>query len=459
MRRHYLRSAVIAIALLVGALALVLGVALSAGPGKAGAADPPSPFANVDNVIVFIGDGMGPNHVEVGRRLDALAGDTFTIDAIDWDGEGTLDTSSIDGITDSAAAATALATGQETWNDWVSRGPNASNMVVDFETALEVAERAQKATGLITDLELSDATPAAFAAHADSRDYADEITMEMAAQDIEFLASGGWSESSILFDLGYPQPDVTVTSLSQLSPYLAGTTAWPDKMYGIFGKTTLAYNIDREEEGVVKKQPTLPQLTHAAIDVLSKDEDGFFVMIEGGSNDWGGHSRDAAWVGAEIRELDQAVEWAYDWAKARTDTLIIVEADHETGGLVVNGDPKYALIAKQKASTEWMWGLIKRNPTAATVKSVLAKYTAISSQLTSADVTKILTNKEMGISDVLAKYYHVGWGWSGTDEGDHTATQVPVMAWGPGASAFDVSTWTTPDNEGSGDLLLDAVSH
>ena len=84
-------------------------------------------------------------------------------------------------------------------------------------------------------------------------------------------------------------------------------------------------------------------------------------MIENGSNDWGGHSRDSAWVGAEIRELDQAVKLAYDWAKARpSDTLIIVEADHETGGLVVGPRrPDYALIAKQTASTEWMWGLIR----------------------------------------------------------------------------------------------------
>ncbi len=109
-------------------------------------------------------------------------------------------------------------------------------------------------------------------------------------------------------------------------------------MYGIFGKTTLAYTIDREEEGVLKTQPTLPQLTQAAIGVLNQDPDGFFVMIEDGSNDWGGHSRDAAWVGAEIRELDQAVKLAYDWAKEKAaagQTLIILEADHETGGLIV----------------------------------------------------------------------------------------------------------------------------
>jgi alkaline phosphatase len=245
-----------------------------------------------------------------------------------------------------------------------------------------------------------------------------------------------------------------VTTLSQLDPYLKGTTPWPAKMYGIFGKTTLAYTIDREEEGVLKKQPTLPQLTQAAIGILSKDQDGFFVMIEGGANDWGGHSRDAAWVGAEIRELDQAVKLAYDWAKARPeqDTLIILEADHETGGLIVGPSTKYSLLAKQKASTEWMWGLIKAGKM--TIARTLSTYAGFTP--TTAEQALIAKNKEMGISDVLAARFGVTWGWSGTDEGDHTATPVPVMAWGPGSASFAIPG---SDNEVSGRLLLDAVNH
>jgi alkaline phosphatase len=449
MRRHYLRSSILAVVLVLCATALVLGVAFSAGPGKAAAGESPSPFADVDNVILFIGDGMGLNHQEVGRQLSALSGATFNIDTIPWGGEGMLDTSSLDGITDSAAGGTALATGQETWNGWVSMGPGVDGDETIFPTALEIAEDTGKATGLVTDLELSDATPAVFAAHVPDRDLGEEITTQMAAQGIEFLASGGWSESYIL---GTPD----ITSLSQLKPYLDGG-GWPDKMYAIFGKTTLAYTIDREEEGVLKKQPTLPQLTQAAIGVLGKDPDGFFVMIEGGSNDWGGHSRDAAWVGAEIRELDQAVKLAYDWALAEKtasgeDTLIILEADHETGGLIVGPSTKYSLLAKQKASTEWMWGLIKAGKMS--IARTLSTYAGFTP--TSAEISLISRDKEMGISDVLAARFGVTWGWSGTDEGDHSATMVPVKAWGPGSGSFAIPGW---DNEASGQLLLDAVSH
>jgi len=452
MRRHWLHPALVAGSLCLGVLVLMVGIVLSSQ--QAAAADPPSPFAGVDNVILFIGDGMGLNHQEVGRQLSALSGTPFNIDLIPWGGVGMLNTSSLDGITDSAAGGTALATGRETWNGWVSRGPDLDGDVVDFETALEGAEAGGKATGLITDLELSDATPAVFAAHTEDRDNTEEITSEMAARDIEALFSGGWSESSMLFDPAYSQPNVKVTSLNQLEPYLAGATPWPTKMYGIFGKTALAYTIDREEEGVLKKQPTLPQLTQAAIGILSQDPDGFFVMIEGGSNDWGGHSRDAAWVGAEIRELDRAVKCAYDWAKNRPeeDTLIILEADHETGGLIVGPSTKYSLIARQTASTEWMWGLIKSGKLS--VAKTLSTYAGFTP--TGAEQALILKNKEMGIADVLAARFGVAWGWSGTDEGDHTATMVPVKAWGPGAHMFNVSG---SDNEVSGQLLLDAVGH
>ena len=123
MRRHYLRSSIIAAAVILCAAALVLGAAGGPGPGEAAANGATSPFADVDNVILFIGDGMGLNHQEVGRQLSALAGKTFTIDQLPWGGEGMLDTASLDGITDSAAGGTALATGQATWNGWVSMGP------------------------------------------------------------------------------------------------------------------------------------------------------------------------------------------------------------------------------------------------------------------------------------------------------------------------------------------------
>jgi alkaline phosphatase len=467
MRKRHLRIALVMVALVVAAL--VVGSAVTAGAGKA-AADPNGApdFSGVKNVILFIGDGMADAHLEVGRQLN---GGSLMMDSM-WQAEGYSDTTSLDGVTDSAAGGTALSTGNETWNNWVAMGPadpdNPSKDDVEpWKTVLELAQDRElypdgnvgpkgphaKAVGLITDLELSDATPAVFTAHVEDRDEDVAITEQMRAHDIETLFSGGWGSSSILKDPVVP--GVTyVSDLRQLSPYLNGGD-WPQKMYGIFGKTTLAYTLDREEEGVLRKQPTLPQLTEAALEILSQDDDGFFVMIENGSNDWGGSARDAAWVGAEIRELDQAVMTAKNWvenAGLGDDTLIVVTADHECGGLSVDNSTRYDLIAKQKATTEWMWGLIKSGKM--TIRKTLETYAGFSPTL--AEQALIAKNKEMGISDVLAARFHVKWGWSGTDEGDHTATMVPVKAWGPGAEAF--GTIQGDDSEWVGRFLLQAVS-
>jgi alkaline phosphatase len=464
MRRHRLRLTLFAIVMIVAAT--VASVALTGGSNKA-AADPIAPdFSGVKNVILFIGDGMADAHLQVGRQLN---GGSLMMDRIFASANGGYtgftDTTSLDGVTDSAAGGTALSTGEETWNDWVAMGPaDPDNPKKDnVEPWQTVLERAQgrtlnangtvgpkgpdaKAVGLITDLELSDATPAVFTAHVEDRDEDVSITRQMNTHDIEVLCSGGWGSSYILGD-----PDVT--SLRQMNRYLRTN---PKEMLGIFAKSVLAYTLDREEEEVDGKQPTLPELTRAAIDILKRagGDDGFFVMIEAGSNDWGGHARDAAWIGAEIRELDQAVKVAYDWAKGRSDTLIVVTADHECGGLGVSARTRYDLIADQTATTEWMWGLIKKSG-AGSIPRVLSAYAGVPLG-TRIDTRTIWNEKEMGISNFLANRYAVTWGWGGTDEGDHTATNVPVMAWGRGARAF--GSIKGDDSEWVGKYLLDAVS-
>ena len=452
MRRHYVRSAILATVLLVVAVALTLGVALSAGPGKAAAnGTPPPDFSGVKNVILFIGDGMGPEEMQLGRSLN---GGGLLLDGITWPGRMMIDTTSLEGVTDSAAAATALATGFETANGWLSLVPTAwpddlTPILPWPETVLERAEDWDKATGLVTTAEISAATPAAFGAHVTDRDLDEEITTQIAGQDAEALFSGSWSYDNLLRELA----GVTnLYNLSDLQPYLRGPVAYDAGVYGFFGR--MAYPLDREEEGVVGKQPTLAQMTTAAINVLKQDDEGFFLMVEQATIDYGGHARDPGWVGADVNDLDQAVKVAYDWAAGRTDTLIVVTADHETGGLVLNSKTNYAAIRKQTATTEWMWGLIAAKKM--TIKQTLAKYAGITN-LTATEERLIAKNKEMGISDVLAARDKVKWGWSGTDEGDHTATPVEVRAWGPGAGAFSLSGF--PDNEYIGDQLLTAVSN
>jgi len=437
------RTRIAAIAALATMVAFIVQPAASGKPA-------PPPTAGPKNVILFIGDGMGPSILQLARLM---AGGTLNVDS--FQAKGTVDTTSLDGITDSAAAATAIATGVATYNGWLSETPTLPAP----ETVLERAESLGKATGLITDNAESSATPAAFAVHVPDRDLDLEITQQIAAKDIEVLLSGGWGESSLL--LG--RPDVTyVNNLSEMQPYLSGQSSWPSDMYGFFRNAgSLAYSLDREEEAVVGIEPTLPQLTQAGLGVLSNDPDGFFLMVEAGSLDWGGHSRDAAWVASDTAVLMQSVAVAVNFQKTHPNTLIVVTTDHETGGLQFNNKTvNLPVIAKDSATTEWMWGAIAAaGATNASIRSTLYTCAGIpvsgTGSLSTAEVTLIANNKEMGISDVLSARQKVSWGWSGTDEGDHTATPVKLFANGPWASKFAGSY----ANENLGKLLISAISN
>ena len=311
------------------------------------------------------------------------------------------------------------------------------------ETVLERSEDRGKATGLFSTGDLPDATAGAFAAHVTDRGEDEEVAAQMHAQGSEFLLGGRGGGAVAPLE---GQPGVTyVKNVKQLNAYAAGPGTGP--VYGLIGAQTLAYAIDREEEGAVGKHPTITDATKAAINVMGGDPQGFFLMVEAGQIDWAGHSRDGAWTAAEVVAFDAAIKSAYDWAKDRTDTLILVTADHETGGLVVDGTANVTGLRGQKASTEWMWGAIKHG---ASITNTLATYAGITN-LTSAERNLIAANKEMGISDVLAARFTVRWAWSGTDEGEHTGTPVPIYAWGARSGDF---AGTTYPNERVGQLLL-----
>ena len=438
------RTRIAAIAALATMVAFIVQPAASGKPA-------PPPTAGPKNVILFIGDGMGPSILQLARLM---AGGTLNVDS--FQAKGTVDTTSLDGITDSAAAATAIATGVATHNGELSMWPDYITPAVP--TVLERAESLGKATGLITDNDESSATPAAFASHVPDRDLDLEIVQQEASQNIEAMFSGGWGDDSILEAVSANN----VSNLSELQPYLDGTTPWPSQMYGFFrNASSLAYSLDRQEEGVVGIEPTLDQLTQAGLGVLSNDPQGFFLMVEAGSLDWGGHSRDAAWVASDTAVLMQSVAVAVNFQKTHPNTLIVVTTDHETGGLQFsNKTVNLPVIAKDSATTEWMWGAIQAaGVTETSIRSTLATCAGIpvtgTGRLSAAEVMLIANNKEMGISDVLSARQKVSWGWSGTDEGDHTATPVKLFANGPWASKF-AGTYA---NENLGKLLISAVSN
>ena len=236
---------------------------------------------------------------------------------------------------------------------------------------------------------------------------------------------------------------------------LADATAPDGTMLGFFGGIAMTYRLDRQLDAG-NTEPTLAEMTAKAIEVLNRDSDGFFLMVEGGAIDWLAHKRDAAGTLGETIAFDAAVQVALDFANADGETLLVATADHETGGLTLGNQMNLAFLEGIAATTDHMWGFVSNDMM--TAEQALKAFAGIG------DAWPALTNQEKntiesfgarGISDVLSARIGLSWNGSGMKTGVHTDTKVLVFAGGPGSELFDADGF---DNTDVGRLLLDAVS-
>lgn len=291
-------------------------------PGPAG--EPPSgPFS----VILFIGDGTGTAQWSAAAMSASnLAIESFPV-------VGLVDTrASNSRVTDSAAGATAFAAGVRTFNGAIGVAPDSTPV----RTVLELAESRRMATGLVATSTLTHATPASFAAHVPSRAMHLEIAADIAEREIEVLLGGGLR----YFDPAQrPDGQDLLGRITRGAAYVTtpeefralDTKAVP-KLVGLFA------NDNPPPAG--SRAPSLAELTRGALDVLARDRDGFFLMVEGSQIDWRAHENGTLQeVIAEVLDLDLALREALRFqAERRGNTLIVVVADHETGGLALHGD-------------------------------------------------------------------------------------------------------------------------
>jgi alkaline phosphatase len=204
-------------------------------------------------------------------------------------------------------------------------------------------------------------------------------------------------------------------------------------------------------------EPTLAQMTDKAIEMLSRNSKGFFLMVEGGELDWMGHRRDPAGSLREMQSFDEAVAVALDFAVRDGNTLLLVTADHECGGLESPGDDlNMDFLEGIRASTKFIWEEIEDG---LSIETALETYAGIGLDwpaLTQEEEQAIEScGRSLGIADVLSARAGVIWGFGACQGGSHTSTPVPIYATGPGADQFDSSDL---DNTDLGVLLLDAVS-
>ena len=274
------------------------------------------------NIIFLIGDGMGVSQIYAGMTANKGALNLERIKHI-----GFSKTYSANAyITDSAAGATAFSIGKKTFNGAI--GMDADSVAT--KTILEMAEENGLLTGLVSTSSITHATPASFIAHQPSRYMQYEIAQDFLNTDIEVFIGGGqkWFRdredgldlTQKLTEKGYQVVYTLEDVNTSTSPKLAGLL---------------------DEDGMPKfsegRGTMLQDASLKAIDILSKADSGFFLMIEGSQIDWGGHANDLQYVIDEMLDFDQVVGKVLDFAAKDGNTLVVITADHETGGLALNG--------------------------------------------------------------------------------------------------------------------------
>ncbi|MFW9849113.1 MAG: alkaline phosphatase [Candidatus Thorarchaeota archaeon] len=302
--------------------AIIVSFILAPSFRYAGAA---SEYTEPLSIILMIGDGMGYEHVKMARWVEVGKDANLTLETLPY--AFSVETySASDEITDSAAAATAMATGVKTDNGMLSIAPNGT----ELQTILEMAQSNGKATGLVTTTPIQHATPAGFMIHSTSRDDYPYISQQIVENSGVDVLMGGGSElfSSQQIDFmvakGYSFAD-DKTTLGAINS---------DMILGLFAASNMDYEQDRD----INLTPSLAEMTDKALGTLSQDQEGFFLMVEGGRIDHAGHDFNKVNDALETIEFDKAVAVALDFVQAHSNTILIVTADHETGGLMITGD-------------------------------------------------------------------------------------------------------------------------
>ena len=288
------------------------------------------PLQPVRNIILMIGDGMGTSQVFAGMVANK---GKLNINHFKHGGFAITKASDND-ITDSAAGATAMACGIKTYNGAI--GVDSDGNRVD--TILELAEQEGKSTGLVATCRITHATPASFIAHQPSRSMYDDIAMDFLRTDVDLFIGGGRmnfssrEDSANLLDSLKEKGYHVVTSVDSLEYINSG------KLAGLIHEE----DQERYSEG---RGNMLEKATAASLRLLSQNDNGFFLMIEGSQIDWGGHANNTTYLVEEMLDFDRAIGQVLEFASSNPGTLVIVTADHETGGFsIIDADANTGFV-------------------------------------------------------------------------------------------------------------------
>jgi len=291
------------------------------------------------NIIFLIGDGMSISQVSAYRLIQGGPNSRIAVDRFPYSGivlthaENAI-------VTDSASSATAYSTGHKTNNG--ALGMDSENNVL--ENLTETLDQYGFVSSLLATSEITHATPAAFAAHVDLRWKTDDISAQMIESKVATFLGGGRhfflpeemdgkrkDARNLLEEVNASH--TLLTTKDEMNDFNDNKLG---KVFGLFADEHLR-SIDSPDNH--SSEPSLSEMLQFAVkrsgQFINNGCKGFFIMGEGSQVDWAGHSNNLEYLKREMQDLDSAVEWAFNYAKQNTDTLVVVTADHETGGLLI----------------------------------------------------------------------------------------------------------------------------
>ncbi len=426
-------------------------------------------MAQAKYVFFFIGDGMGPNQVLTAEMYQAaVKGQNgrvpLCMSQFPYSGQAATFSAS-DGITDSAAAGTCLASGKKTNNGMIGQTPDG---VPAYSIASQLKEEGW-GIGIMSSVPIDHATPASHYAHAEKRSNYYLIGTHLTESNFDFFGGGGFQRPNDkhnpsapnLYDLarqaGYTLVGSYVDAKKHLTADKLLLVPQTDIDHPNRGAEALPYAIDQQEGDL-----NLAQIVDIAIQHLSQ-HDRFFMMAEGGKIDYAGHGNDGATNIHEVIDFDQAIQVAYRFYEQHPDeTLIVVTADHETGGMALGNNQPLHLerLAYQQCSSDTLSARLTAlcqqyadQLTWKQVKAFLAENTGLFDELSVTDEEEktlqtayenMMRQQESlktlyaDINALAAKAkemvnHKAGLGWT---THSHTATAVPIFAVGVGAERF-----------------------
>ena len=287
------------------------------------------------NIILMIGDGMGLSQISSAFYFQEDSSNFYRFSTV-----GLINTSSTAKITDSAAGATAYSTGVTTYNGAISVDPDTANV----ETIVEILSKSNWNTGVVATSTIQHATPAAFYAHNKSRRNYEEITTDLVNSDIDFFAGGGYYNFTSRKDSANLLDKLTENGFIWDTTQLVTSTD-ASKKYGFLMANL---HMPSRSDG---REYFLSNASLLAINHFSGSENPFFLMIEGSQIDWGGHDNDADYLISEMIDFDKTLGAVLDYAEKDGNTLVIVTADHETGGFTLGSDGESYDVIEPSFST------------------------------------------------------------------------------------------------------------